>query len=403
MRNFPLFQVENSQKPPEAWAQWVRRWNGLFTLIFAGLTGYVILEGNADRVHTGFFASLLAVWFVISLRWQNAERMVHPPYLLAYYAAGWLVWFALTDIHPIYLFALFILFPHLYISLPLRWASVGAMLLMLLTILRQVTLNEQTLDKWLILGSIMTIAGIILAYFIDSIIKESMARRDLIQKLEATQQELAAAERQTGILQERQRLAGEIHDTVAQGLIGIIAHLEAAEGALKEETKTAQTHVDQAKRMARDSLAEARRFIWGLRPAALEKQPLEIGLRQVVEDWSASNQILAHWLVTGSRIPLSNDQETTLLRVLQESLHNITKHAQATQVRVTLSYLPEAVIIDIQDNGKGFDQGVNGSGDSGYGLPNMGERLKAFQGHLIVESAPGEGTTIVAEMRMKAK
>ena len=387
----------------DAWLRWLPFWRAFFILTLIGLTIAVILNGGVDIPQVLFLSVLMLIWYGVSLRWQSRPTDMRAVYLLAYHAVGWLVWFALTDLNPAYLFVLFALFPHLFMSLPLRWASIGAMMLMSLTILRQIMLPNQGLDTWLILFSITTIAGIILAAFIEAIIKESTVRRELIHKLESTQRELAVAERQAGIMDERQRLAGEIHDTVAQGLISIITHLEAADAGLDSD---AQQHIDQAKKIARSSLTEARRFIRGMRPEALEKQPFELAVKQMVDEWSASNRIPAAWQVTGTRVLLSSEQETVLLRVIQEALANITKHAQAQRVNITLSYLPDTLIVDIQDDGHGFDltaQPINPMEHAGYGLRNMRERLESVQGQLTVESAPNEGTTVVAEIRLSGE
>lgn len=387
----------------DAWERWLPLWRAFFMTVVLGLTVAVVTEVPATAPQAFFLTALLLIWYGISLRWQGRAESARAPYLLAYQLGGWLVWFALTDLSPLYLFALFVLFPHLFMSLPLRWASVGAMLLMSLTLLRQVMLPNRGLDTWLILFSVTTIAGIILASFIEAIIKESTVRRDLILTLETTRRDLALAERQAGILQERQRLAAEIHDTIAQGLTGIITHLEVADAALQTDTAVTQAHLDQARQVARSSLTEVRRFIWGLRPAALEKQPLETAVQQLIEDWSASSGIASRWQVNGSRASLTADQETVLLRVVQEALANVAKHARARQVMVTLTYLPDMLVVDVKDDGCGFDlvaSAARRSERGGYGLPAMRERLEKVGGNLTVESLPGEGTTIVAEIRL---
>ncbi len=390
----------------DAWLRWLPFWRVFFILILSGLTVAVILNGGVDIPQIIFLSVLLLIWYGVSLRWQSRPTAMRAVYLLAYHAVGWLVWFALTDINPAYLFVLFALFPHLFMSLPLRWASIGAMMLMSLTILRQIMLPNQRLDTWLILFSITTIAGIILASFIEAIIKESTVRRELIHKLESTQRELAVAERQAGIMDERQRLAGEIHDTVAQGLISIITHLEAADAGSDTNTVDVKQHIDEARKTARSSLTEARRFIRGMRPEALEKQPFELAVKQMVDDWSASNRVPATWRVTGIRMLLSSEQEIVLLRVIQEALTNITKHAQAQRVNITLSYLVNTLIVDIQDDGCGFDLAampINPIEHAGYGLRNMRERLESMQGQLTIESASNKGTTVVAEIRLSGE
>jgi signal transduction histidine kinase len=353
-------------------------------------------------------AVISGLWYIPSIYWLRCSQDVKPSFVMIYLLLGWGVWFALALTDPIFMLMLFALFPHIFVTLTLRWASFGAIILGALVALRQMTLWNFNFDSALLFTGLATVLGISLAYYIESIIRESTERRALIHRLESTQRELAAAERHAGILQERQRLAAEIHDTLAQGLISIVMHLEVAEVALHDDVKQARHHLDEARTAARDSLSEARRVVWGLLPEALEKQPFEIAVRQTVDDWGAANTVPTQFSVNGERQPLEPDQEHALLRVIQEALTNITKHADAQHVTVTLSYLPDRAIIDVQDDGKGFmpetitqptpTNGRTTPRTSGFGLIGMRERLSIVGGQLTIESALGDGATIAAEM-----
>jgi signal transduction histidine kinase len=204
--------------------------------------------------------------------------------------------------------------------------------------------------------------------------------------------------REAGATDERQRMAREIHDTVAQGLAGIVTQLQAAEhGSVPAERAR---HLDNAARLARESLDEARRAVSALRPIQLADAELPEALAEVVGTWRELHGIRADLTVTGSPRPLHPEVEVTLLRAAQESLSNAGKHAQATRVGLTLSYMPDVVTLDVRDDGKGFDPALPpdhpADHGSGYGLTAMRQRVERLSGRLEIESEPGGGTAVSA-------
>ncbi|MFI6802801.1 sensor histidine kinase [Streptosporangium canum] len=192
---------------------------------------------------------------------------------------------------------------------------------------------------------------------------------------------------QAGILDERQRMAREIHDTLAQGLTGIITQLRAA-----QRVEDSGTHVELALNLARESLTEARRSVAALQPHQLEDAHLPEAMSTLARDWSQSTGVDLHVEVTGDRVPLSPAIEVTLFRVAQEALANVAKHAGATRAGLTLSYTGPVVLLDIRDNGTGIHH-PNGEG---FGLSSMRQRLRGVGGSLEIESTPGEGTAVSA-------
>ncbi|MEW5721418.1 MAG: sensor histidine kinase, partial [Chloroflexota bacterium] len=166
--------------------------------------------------------------------------------------------------------------------------------------------------------------------------------------------ELLQQEREAAILEERARVAREIHDTIAQGLTGIIVQLGAAKRATAIESPDAPQHLELAQRIARESLAEARRSIWNLRSPVLERGDLKDALASlVVRPLGADIQV--RFEQRGAAWTLRAEVESALLRVAQEALVNATKHAQATQVEVALEYADDKVQLRIADNGIGLD------------------------------------------------
>jgi signal transduction histidine kinase len=223
-------------------------------------------------------------------------------------------------------------------------------------------------------------------------------------------EEARQAGQQTGVLLERQRLAREIHDTLAQGFTGIITNLSAAQLVQSRVSadEASTRHLEAAKRIARESLAEARRFVWALRPEWLDRRSLSEALDRLVTEWSEETGVEARTVVTGAPRPLLPEVEVVLFRTAQEALANVRKHARADNANVTLSYMNDRVVLDIVDNGVGFEparlQKRLGTQDAGgFGLVAIRERIEQLGGTLRVESAPGEGTTLAAELPIAAQ
>ena len=206
-------------------------------------------------------------------------------------------------------------------------------------------------------------------------------------------EQLLTQAREAGILDERQRMAGEIHDTLAQGLTGIITQLQAAEQASGDQASW-RRHVSAATRLARESLSEARRSVDALRPEPLERAVLDDALAGVAERWSALHGIAVQVTTTGTVRPVRPDAEFALLRAAQEALANVAKHARATRVGLTLSYMDDEVALDVRDDGRGFDGSA--AKRPGFGLAAMRQRIEGLSGTLQVESEPGGGTAISA-------
>ncbi|MDZ5660256.1 sensor histidine kinase [Nocardioides sp. S-58] len=219
---------------------------------------------------------------------------------------------------------------------------------------------------------------------------------DLEQALVANdvlQQQLIAQARATGVQEERARLAREIHDTIAQSLAGIVTQLEASVGGERQERALA---------LAREALAEARRSMLDLSPADLDGATLPEALDGVVAAWSADQSVRADVVVTGEPVPLHPEVEATVLRIAQESLANVAKHAGAQRVGVTLSYDGDEVVLDVRDDGAGFDLGAP-TRPSSFGLRGMRQRAARLAGDLTLESRPGGGTAVSARLPALAR
>jgi signal transduction histidine kinase len=229
--------------------------------------------------------------------------------------------------------------------------------------------------------------------------------------------QLLSQAREAGVLEERQRMAREIHDTLAQGLTGIITQLE----AVRQTGPGAgwERRVDNAALLARDSLSEARRSVQAMRPEALEANPrLPEALAEVARQWSAVNGVTASVATDGDPVALHAEIEVTLLRVAQEALANTAKYASAGRVGIALSYMGDVVTLDVRDDGVGFQppdldghppsgppddpEASDGPGrdvrSGGFGLTVMRQRVQRVAGTLVIESEPGAGTAVSASV-----
>ena len=206
--------------------------------------------------------------------------------------------------------------------------------------------------------------------------------------------------RDMAVLEERNRMAREIHDTMAQGFTGIVLQLEAAEQAFENTPSEIPDHLGRAKDLARSCLQEARRSVWNLLPRALEERPLSEALEKEVAQWASDGPEQANFTLSGVSRELDADIQAALLRICQESLANIRKHAGASQVSVQVTYLPSNVRLEIRDDGVGFDANAKSEDgmQRGFGLLGMEQRARLIRGELEVKTKQGHGTTISVEV-----
>lgn len=206
-------------------------------------------------------------------------------------------------------------------------------------------------------------------------------------------------QREIAVMEERQRLAAEIHDTVAQSLVSLILQIEMAQTSVEsEEREAAREALTTAHDQAKRALGDTRRAVQGLFPASLERlSPIE-AIAEEARQFQAQEGVPAQFLSTGEEQTLLPEQRGALLRIAQESLSNIRKHAQAQRVRVGLSYGAAEVTLMVEDDGIGFDSAARPAPGSqgGYGLFGMNERARVLGGEVQIESTPGWGTRVRA-------
>ena len=206
--------------------------------------------------------------------------------------------------------------------------------------------------------------------------------------------------RDLAVLEERNRMAREIHDTLAQGFTGIVIQLEAGEQAIEEHPNELQQHITVAKGLARQCLAEARRSVWNLLPEDLEENPLDVVIATEVERFDTTGGEVISFKLLGARRQLPAVAQAALLRICQESLTNMRKYAEARNVEVTLDFALDSVTLSVADDGVGFDPDAVRieEGRGGFGLTGMRQRARLLQGDVEIASAPGKGTRVEARI-----
>ncbi|MBQ1049914.1 sensor histidine kinase [Micromonospora sp. C51] len=361
-------------------------------------------------------AGLTACWItwyvVLSPQWRGRQRSMTVYYigLLAFAAV-------LVAASPWYGFFAWVGFLHAFLVLNGRWRFVGMAATAVLVATAQgggLPSSWSNWPLWLVLVLVNLVLAGAVSWFNLVGEREDARRKRLMAELAATNRQLAETvreneglhaqlltqAREAGVLDERQRMAQEIHDTLAQGLTGIITQLEAAEQT-RDRSADWRRHMDNALALARESLTDARRSVRALRPEPLETARLPDALSELGERWSAVHGVTASVSTTGTPRPLHPEIEVTLLRAAQEALSNVARHAAASRVGLTLSYMSDVVTLDVRDDGSGFDVANRSTipdQDGSYGLTAMRQRVNRVGGQLAVESEPGGGTAVSASV-----
>lgn len=201
------------------------------------------------------------------------------------------------------------------------------------------------------------------------------------------------------LTRERNRIAQDIHDGLSQQLTGLVLELEACHRSIRKDPAQVDAQLLKAIRTARAALADIRNYMFGLRSPSPSHLGLIPSLERMVADFEQRNIVPSRLKVFGTVRPLEPEAEDSLLRVAQEALTNVGKHAHAKQVEVSLRFGPSALELCVFDDGIGFNAATTlarPQGEGSMGLLGMQERLKAAGGHLVVESSPGAGTRVVA-------
>jgi len=215
-------------------------------------------------------------------------------------------------------------------------------------------------------------------------------------RLETLERLRAEEKERVSVMEERTRMAREIHDTLAQGFTGIIIQLEVADDVLLEDVDATRAHMHIACTLARESLVEARRSVWALRPRLLEGGDMVAAFAEMIEQFPHDASVTLEFSPYGALHRLPSEMEHDLLRIAQEAINNAVKYASARRIFVTLTFDDRQVMLLIKDDGRGFDPSQRRQ--HGFGLRIMVERAERHGGRLSLASQPGHGTCIEALM-----
>lgn len=373
--------------------------HGLFVLLLAvGVVRAVV--DDANPVPSVVLAALVLGWYLVGVRWGRRSaatgRPGHGALWLGILVLGWLGLTVLSANFVWVAFPLFFLCFHL-LSTAAALASTAA-------------ITAVAIGATLWHGSMNTVASILgpifgagaaagMSVVCQQLVRDARQRRRLYDELSrshheliSAQDELASLQREAGAVAERARLAGDIHDTLAQGFSSIVLLARAGQRAPDASGVLAQI-VDTAQ----DNLAEARRVVRALTPTALEDTSLASALGRLVTQLCDHTGVACDLVVDGDAVTLPMEYDVALLRVAQSALANVRLHSRAHHARVTLTYTPDEVRLDVVDDGIGFDPSAVVAPTS-FGLRAMRDRLDSLRGSLVVESAPGDGTAVAATL-----
>ncbi|QDN80561.1 sensor histidine kinase [Streptomyces sp. S1A1-7] len=405
-----------------------RRWEQLHTWGPYGLLGVSVVlalasAGVIDRSGEWYAAWALIVAAVALQLWWHGTRArragrgrIPSRAGTAYYVVRWAIGFALTWIDPFFAFYAAAGYMDADELIPGRWQRLGLFASAVTVAAAQAGgLPFGSGVQWILFAALLVANSglqMVVAHLTQQEAQRSRERTETITELERTNAALQQAldenaalhaqllvqAREAGVADERRRLAAEIHDTIAQGLTGIIAQLQVV--ANTPDPEAARVHLGRASELARQSLGEARRSVHNLAPVALEHDGLPEALKKTVADWARRTGVRADFTLTGTAEHLHEEISATLLRIAQEALSNASRHARAARLGVTLSFMGDEVTLDVRDDGRGFDPAAvpGRTGNGGFGLDGMRARAERVAGSLTLESEPGRGTAVSARV-----
>ncbi|NQX25874.1 sensor histidine kinase [Microbacteriaceae bacterium VKM Ac-2854] len=378
-----------------------REWK-LFFLAATGASALIVLANPYRGAASAFAAAgiLLAVqglyWLIARPTLAGVRANSARAVLYTVVAIGGLL--AATWLNAWSNVILFVLSPQFFILLGPRAATVAIAAANLLAFgLRILSGDVRPAELGEAFGvtALVIVGSVFLSSRMTSIADESAARGALIEQLRRSQGQLAVLSEEQGAAAERERIAREMHDTLAQGFTSILTLGRAVQGELDADPALARRHVELITETAQENLQESRRIIAALTPARLDEATLAQAIERVAARLGDELDVPVDFSVRGSARVAPPALEVVALRVAQESLANIRKHARPANVTVTLDYSENAFSLSVGDDGVGYDETVPAEG---YGLRGMRARVAEVGGRIAMASAPGRGTLVRVEL-----
>lgn len=385
---------------PHEWQRLVRGWSAAFW-IMVGLALLWLAIANTvtggQRAAGLAVVGLLAVSYLVLLRgtprdggWRSLTYLV-----IAVVVVG-----VACGINSTLSMLLFIVYSQIWMFTPNLRAGVGfATALTLSALTGFLTQFGFTFDNLREIGPQMAASlmfSVLLGIWISRIIHQSAERAELIAQLEAARAELGEAEHARGAMAERERMAREIHDTLAQGFTSIVMLAQAASAGIGKDPRRAVERLGTIEDVARENLAEARALVAAYGPVGLQNSTLTDAVRRLTERFATETGLDLDLEIADGATRLTRGQEVVLLRAVQEALTNVRRHAAAHRVVVRLLVDEDGARVEIGDDGVGFATAEAGAG---YGLAGMRGRVAEVGGEMDVASTPGGGTRVVVRLR----
>jgi signal transduction histidine kinase len=382
---------EGDQAKQHVWVSLLPWWHAAFAATVLVTAGFGALELAATwRLYTvmGLYAALVLLY--LSTPGKFAGSRAGNVYLLG----AFVLFVVASFIFPGSGFLMFVLIPQSFALMGLRPAYVAVIGMVAANgggELAYSGANSATAASVAGFGAFSILMSVLLGGYISRIIEQSKQRAALIEELERTRSELAELSRESGALAERERLAREIHDALAQGFTSVIMLLQAAQASLERgDVASARRQLALAEPAARDGLAEARSLIDTLSPLPLQGTSLVGAVERVSSELGARMGFAAKVEVSGSAQAISHNAEIVLLRAAQVALVNVGRHSRARAAAVRLTFDRTTACLEVSDEGVGFDAAQK----AGFGLSQLRSRAGEIGGTTEVISVPGEGTTV---------
>ncbi|SOR80421.1 MULTISPECIES: sensor histidine kinase [Streptomyces] len=385
--------------PDAFWATSLRRWNTVCWLLFAVMAvGLVAMDrpGQSKYAALALLGGVVLSYAVLDRFPANPVVRPHGYLSVLVVALG-----GLAYLRGNYAALFMVTLPHYWLfgrtpRASMAFLGLAAAATAAASVLRQ-GWSVEFFTETLVSTVLVVAVGALIGLWAHSVVGQSAERARLITELEQTQAELSEAHQRQGAADERERMAREIHDTLAQGFASIIVLAEAARAGLDREPARSAQQLRSIESTARENLAEARELVGSpRRPGQTAAGSVAQTLRRTLDRFAEDTGLT----VEADLADLECDQQTriALLRCTQESLANVRKHARASTVGVVLASQPYGVELEITDDGTGFV--VESS--SGFGLDGMRKRLAELGGRLTVTSSVGDGTRVLALIPLTA-
>ena len=401
--------VPEAAPAPDFWARSQRGWHVAFYAVVAVTAAGAALDADDGSGGSGVLTALLALGWLVLLYAAVGARLLdsgeEEDLRPALYGAGFLVGLLVLQAGV----GTGLLGPMLFVLFPQAWAMARRRTAVAVVVVVPLALalgdaghrgwGAEALRDALLTSTIQSAVAVVLGLWITGIARESQGRAELLAELERTRADLAATEHARGVLAERQRMAGEIHDTLAQGFTSLVALAQAADAALDADPALARRRLHLMEDTARENLAEARAIVAALAPPALADDRLAGALARLVHRFTEETGVPVDLSVEPDLPDLAPEAEVVLLRAAQEGLSNVRQHARARTASVSLALGDGLVELQVVDDGVGVPAQ---QAPHGYGLAAMAARAEQAGGSLQRAAAPGGGTVLRVRLPLAA-